>query len=265
METDQAAVACSLGTRSMKSRSDQWRDLLTPNLGEIASIPGGVRFTLRGSSAVAAELNRLIALENACCAWINWSVVRGQSLQVDATAEQEAGVVLLRNWFGEVEENPVADASRGRFRAYIKRPIRFQKLSDINGWRLKVYGIAYNAPHPAPELVEAITAAAKEHLPQPARTESRYGVGFICAHQGRTASVAFVDWWENEDELHHKMFIADEQDLSQLRSVADDELTACSWDLAVIGFERNAWVRHILQAPQPDLEAYLNEHLNEDV
>ncbi len=153
----------------------------------------------------------------------------------------------------------------GGFRTYTKRPIRFHKLWEIDGWQLKVYGIAYKAPQPAPELVEGVMSVAKSVLPQPARTDSRYGVGFICAHEGRTASIAFVDWWENEDELHHKMFIAEDKNLAQLSPAADDELTACSWDLAVIGFERNAWVRHILQAPEPDLQAYLHAHLNENV
>lgn len=147
---------------------------------------------------------------------------------------------------------------------YEPRPIRFQNLWDIVDWRLKVYG-THGQPAPDDRLIRGLKTAAEEVLPRPTVTDSRYGLGFMCAHQGRTVSIGFVDWWENEDELHHKMFIADEQDLSRLHPAAEDELTACSWDLAVIGFERNAWVRHILKAPQPDIEAYLKEHLNEDV
>ncbi|MDP9067045.1 MAG: isochorismatase [Actinomycetota bacterium] len=148
---------------------------------------------------------------------------------------------------------------------YEPRPVRFQEIWEPSGWRIKVYGIAHGAAAPAAKLVAGLKAAAEGVLPEPAVTEARYGVGFVCAHQGRTVSIGFVDWWENEDELHHKMFIADEHDLSRLRPALEDELTACSWDLAVMGFERNAWVRHILQAQEPDLQAYLNAHLNEDV
>jgi len=149
--------------------------------------------------------------------------------------------------------------------AYQPRPIRFSELWEENGWRLKVYGIAHDLPRPQDELLAAVKRAAQATLPHPPVTEDRYGLGFICAHQGRTVSIAFVDWWENEDELHHKMFIADGADLEQLRPAGDDELTACSWDLAVIGFERDAWVRHILQASKPDAEPYLGARLNADI
>ncbi len=148
---------------------------------------------------------------------------------------------------------------------YQRRPIRFLELWQQDEWRIKVYGIAYGAEGPDEILVAAIKRVGRETLPEPAVTDSRYGLGFVCAHQGRTVSVAFVDWWENEDELHHKMFVADEADVGQLRPAAEDELTACGWDLAVIGFERNAWVEHILQPSQPDVDAYLRAQLNDDV
>lgn len=149
--------------------------------------------------------------------------------------------------------------------AYQPRPIRFLELWQPDEWRIKVYGIAYGAEAPEQKLVAAIKRAAQETLPEPAVTTSRYGLGFVCAHQGRTVSVGFVDWWENEDELHHKMFIADEPDLGHVRPAGEEELTACSWDLAVIGFERNAWVQYILQSDEPDVDAYLRAHLNDDV
>lgn len=166
---------------------------------------------------------------------------------------------------GETTERSEGLSSIELHGTYEPRPIRLRNLWEMNGWRLKVYGIAHGRPAPDDGLIRGLKKTAEEVLPQPPVTESRYGLGFICAHQGRTVSIAFVDWWENEDELHHKMFIADEKDLASLRPAAEDELTACSWDLALIGFERNAWVRHILQTPKPDVEAYLNEHLNEDV
>ncbi len=108
--------------------------------------------------------------------------------------------------------------------AYQPRPIRFLELWQPNEWRIKVYGIAYGAQSPDEKLVTAIKRAAHEALPEPAVTDSRYGLGFVCAHQGRTVSVAFVDWWENEDELHHKMFIADEPDLGRIRPAGAGEL-----------------------------------------
>ncbi|HKE14990.1 MAG TPA: hypothetical protein VKB80_09010, partial [Kofleriaceae bacterium] len=144
------------------------------------------------------------------------------------------------------------------------RAIRFLDLWQQGGWQLKLYGIAHAAERPAPELVRALERAAAALLPQPPRTPSRYGVGFACAHQGRTASIAFVDWWADEDELHHIMFVATPD--GALRRARDNELSACVWDLALIGFERDAWCSAVLRNPAgPDPEAYLAARMNADV
>jgi hypothetical protein len=51
---------------------------------------------------------------------------------------------------------------------YKPRPIRFLELWEESGWRMKVYGIAYNRSLPRHELIEAAKSAARECLPQPA-------------------------------------------------------------------------------------------------
>ena len=93
-------IACTLGSGDMKSRGDEWRSLLAPNLVDRSLIPGGVRMVLKPSPGTKEELDRLIALEGSCCAWIRWKVSEGSVLEVDATAEQEQGVAQLRDWFG---------------------------------------------------------------------------------------------------------------------------------------------------------------------
>jgi hypothetical protein len=40
---------------------------------------------------------------------------------------------------------------------------------------------------------------------------------------------------------------------------------ACTYELAVVCFERQAWVDCVLAAPQPDLAAYLAARFNGDV
>ncbi len=149
---------------------------------------------------------------------------------------------------------------------YRERRIRCQGLWESDGWTMKVYGIAYDREEPQRTLVDAAKRAAASVLPQPATTSSRYGLGFVCAHQGRTVDVAFVDWWEDEDELHHHMFIWEPAPQHRLRPARPDELTACSWDLAVIAFERDAWVRTILKSARgAEPSAYLSAQLNADV
>jgi hypothetical protein len=154
--------------------------------------------------------------------------------------------------------------------AYRPRPIRCQGVVELGGWRIKVYGIAYGGAAPRDSLVEAAKRQAAQMLPQPAITDSRYGVGFLGAHQGLTADVVFINWWEVEDELHHHMFVADPESDTEsetgLRPAQPHELTACIWDLAVLGFERDAWVESVLKrADGPDLDGYLSAQLNADV
>jgi hypothetical protein len=44
------------------------------------------------------------------------------------------------------------------------------------------------------------------------------------------------------------------------------DLTACTWDLAVVCFERQAWLDAVLTNPDgPDLERYLQVQLNDDI
>lgn len=93
-------VACSLDGLGMKTRSDEWRELIVPNVVDRRVIPSGAGFSLRTSPDVHEELKRLVALESSCCAWIDWTVDAGEVLRVEATAEQEQGVALLRDWFG---------------------------------------------------------------------------------------------------------------------------------------------------------------------
>lgn len=110
-----------------------------------------------------------------------------------------------------------------------------------DGWRLKSTAITHADRTFSPRFAEAAAAAARAALPHPAVTPTRYGLGFLGVHRGRTADVAFVDWWEDEDELHHIMFVTGAG--GDLRPARPGELTACSWDLALIAFERDAWLR----------------------
>ena len=100
MENKESAVACSLGAGDMEKRGQEWKRLLEANLIEQRDIPGGIRLLLRPSHYAPAEVRRLAALENACCAWITWSITEGANLQVDATTDQTQGTELLRAWFG---------------------------------------------------------------------------------------------------------------------------------------------------------------------
>ena len=149
---------------------------------------------------------------------------------------------------------------------YAPRSVRCLDVLTFDGWRLKLYGIKYRGERPVDALVEAAVAAAQERVPRPAVTDDRYGVGFVGAHNGRSGNWVFLDWWEGEDELHHHAWGSSHEAPGSLRAAGPDEFTACAWDLAVIGHERNAWVRHVLtRTDGPDLDAYLSDRLDGSV
>ncbi len=149
---------------------------------------------------------------------------------------------------------------------YATRPIRFLELWQESGWRLKVYGIAYGRPAPRPELLDAAKALARSRLRESAEGKPHYGVGFVGIHDGRGAIFIFVDFWSDENELHHHVYVAPSDQPERLEYVTPSGLTACVWDLRVLCFERQAWIEAVLANPAgPDLDKYLSSRLNEDV
>jgi hypothetical protein len=149
---------------------------------------------------------------------------------------------------------------------YRPRPIRGSGIWAEDGWRLKCYGIAYNREQPRAALVEAAQQMARERLPRPATGDNRYGVGFVAAHDGRGGCAAFVDWWANEDELHHHLYLSPLDAPEALVPARDTDFTVCVWDLAVLAFERETWLDAVLKNPDgPDLERYLQTQLNRNV
>jgi len=146
---------------------------------------------------------------------------------------------------------------------YIPRPVRDRGVQTFGDWSLKVYGIAYAGDEPGSELVQAALDVAGSALPKAALSNGRFGLGFLGIHEGRDGNFVFVSWWENENELQHRVFFSTPQRPGQLRPARPDEPIACVWDLSVIAHEREAWIRHILANPHgADTGAYLADALN---
>jgi hypothetical protein len=151
-------------------------------------------------------------------------------------------------------------------RPYRPRPLRFIRLQSLGGWRLKVYGIAADLGVAArPELVEATLNLAAADLPQPAIADERYGVGFVIAHDARTASIGLIYWWESGNELHQRCHagpLATPRAMTRLKHPA----AGCVWEIGIIDFERRAWLADVLANPAgPDIDLYISRQLNADV
>lgn len=149
---------------------------------------------------------------------------------------------------------------------YRPRSIRFLELWQEAGWRIKLYGIAYRGGRPSAGLIDAAKRVARARLPRPATGGGRYGVGFLGVHQGRGANLVFLDWWADENELHHHVYLSGPEDPERLEYRTPGGLAACVWDLHLIAFERDAWVEAVLKGADEDsLEAYLERRLSGEV
>ena len=149
---------------------------------------------------------------------------------------------------------------------YQPRPIRFLDLWHVDDWRIKLYGIAYARPQPRPELVAAAQRIASQHLRSLPSGLRHYHLGFLGVHDGRTSNFVFLDFWADENELHHHVFVSPTAQPDQFTYVTPTGLSACVWDLRLQAFERDAWVAHVLQqSAAPDFDGYLAATLNADV
>ncbi len=151
------------------------------------------------------------------------------------------------------------------FDPYVARPIKFIDQVDSEGWRIKVYGIsAKSLPLPEEVVSEGIKYTLS-HLPQPAISEQRYGVGFLIIHHGTMRNWYLLDWWEKEDIIHHKLFSSTLDKPSSISAEPDKSLIACVHELRVITFESEAWIKTVLSRDdKPSFENYLRRRLNSD-
>ena len=149
---------------------------------------------------------------------------------------------------------------------YRTRPVSFLELWEIGDWKLKAYGITYAGALLEQNLVDASRQITIERLKVSASGTNHYGVGFVGIHQAKTGNFVFVDWWANENELHHHVYVSSSAEPAKLEYGTPNGPSACTWDLFLIGHERDAWVKHVLKHSEaPDLEGYLMERLYADV
>jgi hypothetical protein len=148
---------------------------------------------------------------------------------------------------------------------YKPRHVRFIRREDVEGWQLKLYGIAVNGQEPRPDFVAATRDLAAQVLPQPPAGEDHYGVGFAIAHDARSVGIALIYFWKSENELHQRIYVSPKDDSAAFTQV-DNQPAGCVWELEVVDFERRAWLQDVLSNPDgPDIEAYLGRSFSRDV
>ncbi len=147
---------------------------------------------------------------------------------------------------------------------YRPRRIRFVRLEEAKGWRLKVYNILHHSKEPSEALLAAASDTALAFLPQPAAGPDRYGVGFLVVHQGSSYDFLTVAYWTYQTELRSQTYMRPSSGSYLLEPVSGSELSADVWDLRLLAFERDAWVDAALRPEHADLDGYLARTLEED-
>lgn len=148
------------------------------------------------------------------------------------------------------------------FDPYDIRPIKYLEQANSNGWRIKVYWISADSnPHAEATVSEGVNTVLF-HLPQPAITEQRYGVGFLVIHHGTMRNWYLLDWWGKGDIIHQKLFSSPLDKPGSISAESDKSLIACVHELRVIAFESEAWIRTVLcRDEKPSFENYLKVRL----
>jgi hypothetical protein len=129
---------------------------------------------------------------------------------------------------------------------YAPRPIRFLGVHEHAGWRIKLYSITYgDSPLDRATFNTGLQLAIPD-LPQPAESAHRPGVGFAIFHQGRGWHYLVLNWWDNENELPQRIWVRERDGATARWRRAEGNQSICVWDLQVIFFEREMYVKHVL-------------------
>jgi hypothetical protein len=143
--------------------------------------------------------------------------------------------------------------------------LRFLATCDVDGWKIKTYGIAPAAARPRPELIRAARRRAATALPDRPDRDGAFGVGFLIVRDGPERCLAMVDWWAHLDELYQRVFAAPAA-LPQALAPQDSPAIGGVCELAVTAHERSAWLRHVLANPAGwDIDGYLADTLETDL
>jgi hypothetical protein len=140
--------------------------------------------------------------------------------------------------------------------------LNYLATSDVDGWKIKMYGIAPAAARPRAALVSAARRLAATALPKRPDQDGAFGVGFLIVRDGPDRCLALVDWWMHADELHQRVFAAPGDHPQELEPEASTAIGGV-FELEVTAHESQAWLRHVLDNPAGcDIDGYLADTLH---
>ena len=138
------------------------------------------------------------------------------------------------------------------------RAVRFVGLLSVKGWNLKVYRISPFAETRLGEAIASIFPPPLSGLLDQIAVVNSSGTGFVSIEADAGGTVVSFGWWPVTHELNHRAFVASCNNPHDFFACPSSESAANVWDLGLICFEREAWIRYVLRNPDgPNMTAYL--------
>ena len=148
---------------------------------------------------------------------------------------------------------------------YTEKHLRAAGVVAVGGRQVKRYHISIE-----PEIEENIQKAAAGFLPRllPAPDDETPPASFAILHRG-AGSAAYLNaysWvWGNVIECRIAAagvpFLGCQDEDPENFTELTRPWIGCVWELAPLGHERAAWIRHVLSPASPDLAGYLADVL----
>jgi hypothetical protein len=151
---------------------------------------------------------------------------------------------------------------------YLKRPVRFLEIFETDKWKIKIYSISARAAVVNTVHVESAKRKISSWLPQNSTNGfATYNIATLIIHEGREGVFAIISWWTGENMLQLYVYLAGYDEPDQYKLFSDNGIVTCVWEMAVLWFERNAWVEQVLKQPDNKgaIDNYLQQQFNGEV
>lgn len=150
---------------------------------------------------------------------------------------------------------------------YKPRRVEYNRTVTIDGWNVKVYQITCRLRFESEGVLNEAILKLPEWLEKSkALGFETYRTAFLIVHEGRDGVWTLLNWWAGCEMLQSITFYTDYGKPKEFQMLPKEGFMACVWEMAVIFFEREMWIEHILKrAGNPDFNAYFEAHLNDEV
>jgi hypothetical protein len=151
--------------------------------------------------------------------------------------------------------------------AFTEKLLTSQPAFAAAGRRFKRYDVTSETTRITLDIEQAAVRILPELVPAPDGTPP---AGFVVLHRGGDGAAylnAYTWVWDNV--LHMRGAAAAQPALGCPDDdpthfmILDNNWIGCVWELAPLQYERNTWVRHMLEPAEPDLAGYLADSMQD--